>query len=68
MKPHQVNGLLITILGVAMFLFGMSMFSYSGPALNPIVSDIGKFSFFLWLPTLIIGIVTLARSPKRKKY
>ncbi|MGZ3929050.1 MAG: hypothetical protein ACXVJG_18975 [Mucilaginibacter sp.] len=66
MKPHQIIGLIIMILGVVMFLFGVSMFSYSGPSLNPIVSEIGKYSFFLWLPTLIIGIVTIAWSSKRK--
>lgn len=67
MSRLKIFGLLILLLGVSMFLFGVSMFSYSGPSLNPIISDLGKYSFFLWLPTIIVGIVFLAWPQKRKK-
>jgi hypothetical protein len=50
-------GGLTTLLGVGMFIFGASMFSYAGPSLNPIISKLGMYSFFLWLPVLGIGLV-----------
>ena len=50
-----------------MALFGASMFSYIGPTLNPIVSDIGEYSFFLWLPVLIIGVVVFRQGRKVSK-
>ena len=51
----------LIILGVGMLLTGGSLFSYQGPRLNPIISDIGMISFMLWLPTLIVGIILVAR-------
>ena len=53
----KLIGTLIILLGIAMLFIGGSLFSYSGPRLDPIVSDIGKYSFFLWLPTIIVGVV-----------
>jgi len=44
-----------------MFVFGASIFSYQGNHLNPIINKAGMYSFFLWLPTIIIGIVMLAK-------
>lgn len=58
---------MVTILGVTMFLFGAAMFSYSGPTLSPIISDLGKYSFFLWLPTLILGLSIFTWPQKQKK-
>jgi hypothetical protein len=54
-------GLSLVILGVSMLFFGASLFSYSGPKLNPVIDKVGLFSFFLWLPTIIVGIVFLYR-------
>lgn len=59
MSKYQVFGLVVIILGIGMFLYGVSMFTYQGPPLNPIVSKIGEYSFFLWLPTIVIGICLL---------
>ncbi len=51
------------IMGVIMLFVGGSLFGYQGPSLNPIISDIGMYSFLLWLPTLITGII-LTRANK----
>ncbi len=51
-----VIGILTILLGITMFWFGVSMFTYQGSSLNPIVSELGKYSFFLWLPVLALGI------------
>ncbi len=61
MKPHQIKGLLIIILGIAMLLFGSYMFSYQGKSLNPDISKLGMYSFFLWLPTIIVGIIIIVK-------
>ena len=61
MTANGKNGLSLIILGIAMFVFGASIFSYQGNHLNPIINKAGMYSFFLWLPTIIIGIVMLAK-------
>lgn len=66
MTTKRKIGTVLIILGVAMFLTGGSLFSYQGPRLNPIISDIGMISFMLWLPTLIIGIVLVTRRQASK--
>jgi hypothetical protein len=53
--------LLIIILGIAMLLFGSYMFSYQGKSLNPDISKLGMYSFFLWLPTIIVGIIIIVK-------
>lgn len=55
----QIIGSLIILLGIAMLFFGAAMFSYQGNTLNPIVSKLGMYSFFLWLPTIGIGILVM---------
>lgn len=47
MNRYQKIGALIIVLGIGMFVLGASLFSYSGPDLNPIVSKMGMYSFFL---------------------
>jgi hypothetical protein len=59
MNRYQKIGILIIVLGIGMLVLGASLFTYSGPALNPIVSKMGMYSFFLWLPTIILGVVFL---------
>jgi len=66
MRKTTIAGIIILILGIGMFMFGVSMFCYEGPTLNPIVSSLGKYSFFFWLPTIIVGIAFLTW-PKPKK-
>ena len=46
-------------MGIIMFLIGTSMFTYTGD-LNPIISEIGKYSFFGWLATIFIGVILFA--------
>jgi hypothetical protein len=50
-----------------MLLIGGSLFTYSGPPLNPIINNLGKYSFLFWLPVLIVGIAVFTWPQKRKK-
>jgi hypothetical protein len=59
MSKFQVAGLLIIFLGIAMFLFGVSMFTYQGNSLTHFMSNIGKYSFEFWLPTIVVGSILL---------
>ena len=62
MTIYRKIGIAVIILGIAMFVVGVSLFTYHGKRLNPIISDLGKYAFLLWLPTLISGIIlTLKR-------
>ena len=45
------------ILSVIMFVVGVSLFSYRGSQLNPIVFKLGEISFVGWMPTLLLGII-----------
>jgi hypothetical protein len=53
----KIGGLLM-ILGVVMFFFGISMFSHTGP-LNQFISELGKYSFLFWLPTIFLGVALI---------
>lgn len=66
MRPHQINGLIIIIVGIAMFIFGTSMFSYQGKNLDPDISKLGEVAFFLWLPTIIAGVVVIVKRPSQR--
>jgi hypothetical protein len=65
MSRVRIIGILVLLLGIFMFGFGITMFSWAGP-LNPIISKLGMYSFFLWLPTIITGIVLIFQKTKRK--
>jgi hypothetical protein len=52
-------GALVLFLGFGMFLFGVSMFTYQGKSLNPVISKLGMYSFLYWMPTMIVGVVIL---------
>jgi hypothetical protein len=67
MSILRITGVLISLLGIAMFCFGVSIFTYSGKSLNPFISDLGKYSFLYWFPTLIVGFALMALSKKKKK-
>jgi hypothetical protein len=67
MTTYRKVGTGIIILGIAMFLFGASLFSYQGPRLHPIISDVGQFSFMLWLPRLILGIILVSRKRTQRR-
>jgi hypothetical protein len=61
MKKHTLTipGVLIILIGLGMFCFGVSMFAYQGPPPSTFVSKAGEYSFFYWLPTIAIGVVFL---------
>jgi len=47
-------GISTIIFGCLMFVFGVSLFTYTGN-LNDITRNLGLYSFVLWLPILILG-------------
>lgn len=47
----------VIVLGVIMFLTGAGIFAYQGAPLHPIISKIGTWSFILWLPTVLLGLI-----------
>jgi ABC-type transport system involved in multi-copper enzyme maturation permease subunit len=67
MTRNRIIGIILIITAIAMLIIGASLFSYLGPPLNPIVSDIGKYSFLYWLPTLIVGILFFSFSKRKKR-
>jgi hypothetical protein len=52
-------GILVILLGVAMFFYGAGMFCYAGPPLNPFISRLALLSFDAWWATIIFGIILL---------
>lgn len=54
-----IVGVFVTILGMGMFAFGVSMFTYHGPPISNFVSKAGMYSFMFCLPTLVIGLTIL---------
>jgi hypothetical protein len=67
MNKLQSIGILVCGLGIAMFVFGVYMFTYQGNSLNPFVSELGKYSFEFWLPALVIGVLLLIIASIKKK-
>jgi len=66
MNINKKIGIAIILLAVAMFVLGMSLFSYQGPALNPVISKIGMWSFLLWIPTIILGAILIFIGKSKK--
>jgi len=50
-------GAFITLAGIGMFFFGVSMFTYQGPPLSDFQNKAGKYSFIYFLPVFLIGLV-----------
>lgn len=61
----RIIGVCLILLGIVMFFFGVSMFTYQGNNLSPLVSKAGMYSFVLWLPTIIIGIAFMIVARKK---
>jgi len=55
MTTYRIIGIVLIVIAIGMFFLGASLFAYQGPPLNPIVSKMGEYSFFWWLPALIVG-------------
>ncbi|WP_199137427.1 hypothetical protein [Pedobacter sp. ASV12] len=49
-------GIFIALLGIAMFFWGAYMFTYQGNC-TQLMSVTGQYAFFLWLPTILIGLI-----------
>jgi len=49
-------GISLVIIGIIMFIYGISLFSYRGD-LSFILKDPREYSIVLWLPVLIIGTI-----------
>lgn len=64
MTSTRKLGIGISILAAFMFIIGASVFTYRGN-INPVVSKIGMFSFMLWLPTIIVGIILVVVGRKK---
>jgi len=56
-KNLLIASFILFILGVAMFILGLHVFTYQGSELNQVTSFLGMISFFAWLPTIIAGII-----------
>lgn len=57
---------MLLLTGIGMFCFGVAAFTWSGPGLSQFMSNLGKYSFLLWLPTIIVGLALIAVGGKRK--
>lgn len=58
-------GVIIGFSGILMGVIGVSMFTYQGNHLSPIISEIGKYCFLYCVPTFFAGIL-LSFYPKKK--
>jgi len=61
----RILGIILIILTVMMAIFGVSLFSYYGE-LNATINKIGEYSFILWLPILISGIIIRSVTSKKQ--
>jgi len=66
-KGLYIAGLLLIALGFMMAILGVSLFTYRGNSLNPIVSDIGKFSFLHFIEVILLGALLSILSAFFKK-
>jgi hypothetical protein len=57
MKASRKIGIGLIILSGIMLIMGASAFTYQGSYMNPLFYKIGKFSFFFFAPTLIMGLI-----------
>lgn len=62
----RLISLIIIGLGFLMFVFSISLFTYT-KTLNTIVSKLGELSFIFWMPTSLVGTVMFLFSKKKTK-
>ena len=58
------TGIILTTLRTAMFFIGAIGWVYT--IANPIVLNIERYSFYFWLPVVVIGVAFLTWPQKRK--
>lgn len=51
-------GIFIALLGIAMFLWGIHMFTYRGDC-TQLMSVTGEYSFILCIPTFLAGLALI---------
>ena len=61
----QTIGIVLGITGIVMFFLGI--YGFSEGFVNPILNEIGKFSFIYWSVTFIVGVILLLISRKMSK-
>lgn len=57
MAASRKIGIVLIILAVIMLIIGASVFTYRGSYINPVLSNLGKYSFLFWFPILVMGLV-----------
>ncbi|GGG94893.1 hypothetical protein GCM10007422_05460 [Pedobacter zeae] len=55
-KKTFIAGVLITLLGIGMLLWGVHMFTYRGD-FTELMSITGEYSFLFCIPVFLIGVV-----------
>jgi len=55
MTIYKKIGIPIIVLGIAMFVAGVSLFTYQGPPVSHFVMKLGEFCFVYWWEALIVG-------------
>lgn len=66
MTSIRIAGIFLLMLGLGMFYLGITTFTWRGPGLSNFVYEAGKYSFFLWFPTVIIGIALIVNGRKKR--
>lgn len=65
MTSIRTIGIVLLILGLGMFFLAVTVFTWLGSGLSEFISEAGKYSFFLWLPTIIVGIILIHNGKSR---
>ena len=66
-KGLNIAGLSLIALGFAMAILGISLFTYRGNSLNPVISEMGKFSFLHFIEAILLGALLLIMAVFFKK-
>lgn len=59
MNIYSKIGVGFIVLGLVMFLVAISLFTYQGENLPPIIIKMGGVSFIFWFPIFILGLLIL---------
>jgi hypothetical protein len=55
-----IIGIIVILLGIGMFCFGIYMFTYQGKSPGSIAYNLGLDSFNYWWATILIGFCIIA--------